>query len=107
MIERSVYLAALDQKNGIFSVNAAKKNKHGAHLSKTIQGKRNTPRLVKALEKALGYSIDFLRQIYREDVQRAKAGKPVSALEANKWYRDLKGINLEEELAKIGIRATG
>ncbi len=78
-----------------------------AHLSEVLQGKRNTPRLVKALEKALGYSIDFLRQVYREDTERTKAGNPVSYDEALNWWYDLKGINVKEKLAQLGMRVAG
>ncbi len=105
MVERNTPLSALDQKNGIFSVNALKVS--GANISEVLQGKRNTPRLVKALEKALGYPIDFLRQVYREDVERAKSGNPVSYDEALNWWYDLKGINVKEKLAQLGMGIAG
>ncbi len=67
-------------------------------LTKVLQDRRNTPRLVKALEESLGYPIDFLRQIYREDREQSQSGNPISYREALDWYRELKGIHVDKKL---------
>lgn len=51
------------------------------HLSKIIQGKRNTPRYVKALEESWNLSIEDIRTIYTEDKAMEARGESWTILE--------------------------
>lgn len=51
------------------------------HLSRTIQGKRNTPRYVRALEESWKLSIEELRSIYTEDKAMEARGESWTILE--------------------------
>lgn len=55
-------------------------------LSEIISERRNTPRLVKALETETGLSITEIRSIYRQDRNR----KPTKA-EIEQWNKKLNG----------------
>lgn len=60
-------------------------------ISKTLSGRRNTPRYVQALESAWGLPIQELRRILREDKERLESGNPWTAgeiAEFAKWYRE-------------------
>lgn len=75
-------------KEGIKTLSAiAKRHKvDQGHLSHTIQGHRNTPRLITIIEQEWGLPIQEIRDIYREHKERLSAGNPVTMQEARQWY---------------------
>lgn len=61
-------------------------------LSRVIQGKRNTPRYIKAIENAWHLPIATIRQIYREDKDREAIGEVPNIdeiIEFRVWYKSI------------------